>query len=70
MTDKLVEFVNELDKNPELQENYKHQPRTVLEQYEVSEEDIELILGNDPSALNQRFETSGLRSILWITHSK
>ena len=70
MTDKLTEFVNELDKNPELQERYKENPRQILESFGVAPNDIDLILGNDLSALKERLEMSGLKANVTISKSK
>ena len=69
MTDKLTEFISELDKDPELQNRYKENPRQTLESFGVASNDIDLILGNDLVALKVRLEMSGLKGILIITES-
>lgn len=70
MTDKLVDFVQELDQNPELQEKYQTDPKTVAEHYGLSAEDVELLLSNDIDAIEKRFEIEGIKKIVRITHSK
>lgn len=70
MTDKLVDFVQELDQNPELQEKYRSDPKTVAEGYGLNAEDVELLLSNDIDAIEKRFEMEGIKKILRITHTK
>ena len=70
MTDKLVDFVNKLDQDPALEKAYIEDPKRTLEENGVAPADIDILLGQDPEALEKRLETSGLKSILWIKHSK
>jgi hypothetical protein len=70
MTDKLVEFVQELDQNPELQEKYQANPKEVAESYGVAADDVELLLSNDMDALDKRFEIEGVKKFVRIQLSK
>ncbi|WP_100657024.1 hypothetical protein [Alteromonas flava] len=70
MTDRLVEFVTELDQNPKLQEQYKVSPRATAESFGVEEKDLDLLFGGDQAALKERLEMAGLKSIQWVTHAK
>lgn len=66
MTDRLVEFVQELDTNPELLAKYKASPKEVAEAYGLEPKDIELLLSNDMDALEKRFEIEGITKIIKI----
>ncbi len=70
MTDKLVDFVNELDKSPELQEKYEQDPLGTLEAFGVEPEDCKLLSSGNMDDIKKRLDLSGLKSILKISHSK
>ena len=70
MTDKLVEFVQELDQNPELQKKYQDDPKAVAEAHGVSAEDVDILLSNDMDAIEKRFEIEGVKKLIKIKSSK
>jgi len=71
MTDKLVEFVNKLDLDPALDNAYFKNPQKILEDNGVEPEDIALMLDNDNiKALQKRFEMTGIKSIIRVSHFK
>lgn len=70
MTDKLVEFVNALDQDPALQEEYYKNPQATLETFGVESEDVALLFGNDFDALKKRLDMVGLKAFLRIQHSR
>jgi hypothetical protein len=70
MTDKLVDFVNKLDQDPALEKAYIEDPKRTLEENGVAPADIDILLGNDYEKIKKRLDMSGLKSILWINHSK
>jgi hypothetical protein len=70
MADKLVDFVQELDQNPELQEKYQSNPKAVAESYGLEAEDVDLLLSNDMDAIEKRFEIEGIKKIINIQSSR
>ncbi|GEM_PF-209045 len=70
MTDKLVDFVNELDQDPKLQEEYKQNPKEVAERYKLEGEDLRILLENDMEAIKKRFEQEGIKASIRISHSQ
>lgn len=70
MTDRLVDFVNALDQDPALQQEYDKNPQKTLEAYGVASEDIAILFGTDLDALKKRLDIVGLKAITRISHSK
>jgi hypothetical protein len=70
MTDKLFDFVNELDKSPELQEKYEQDPQGTMTAFGVSDDDVKLISTGNMEEIKKRMDMSGLKAIVRISHSK
>lgn len=66
MNDKLAELANALDQDPALQRLYIKDPKKVLEEFGVSEDDIKLVLGDDMKALKSRLDMSGMKATVTI----
>lgn len=59
MTDKLVDFLNEMDKNEELKQNYIKDPKGTAEKYGLEPKDVEICAKNDIEAMKKRAAASG-----------
>lgn len=70
MTDKLVDFVNELDKSPELQEKYEQDPHGTMEAFGVEPEDLKLLANGNMDDIKKRLEMSGLKATIKINHAQ
>jgi hypothetical protein len=70
MPDKLVEFANAIDQDPELHSRYKDKPKETMKEFGVAAEDIELILSNDSKAIKSRLEMLGLKAFTIVSKSK
>lgn len=66
MKDKLVEFVNALDQDPQLQQKYSQAPRETLDTFGVDPKDAELLLGGDISGIKSRLNMSGITALVII----
>ena len=66
MKDKLVEFVNALDQNPQLQQEYSQDPRYTLDNFGVALKDIELLLSGDISAIKSRLNMTGITALVIV----
>ena len=60
MKDQLVDFLQELSKNPEMKEKYLKAPKDVAKEYGLSDEDIEILLSKDQTKLKQRMKDMGM----------
>ena len=56
MKDQLVDFLQELSKNPEMKEKYLKAPKDVAKEYGLSDEDVEVLLSKDEAKLKQRIK--------------
>lgn len=66
MTDKLVDFVNALDQDPTLQEEYSASPRDSLTAFGVDIQDIDLLMSGDIAKIKSRLNMSGIAAFLII----
>lgn len=66
MTDKLVDFVNALDQDPALQQEYSRAPRDTLTQFGVDVQDIDLLLSGNIIEIKSRLKMSGITAIVII----
>jgi hypothetical protein len=68
MNDCLVNFVNALDQDPILMQEYSEKPQQTSERYGVAPEDLALLFANDAEALKQRLEMTGFKAVVRIAH--
>lgn len=69
MTDKLTEFANAIDQDPALLRHYREKPKQTMEEFGVAQNDIDLILSNDPEAIKHRLEMLGLQAFTIVSKS-
>ncbi|NQY63663.1 MAG: hypothetical protein HRT38_07980 [Alteromonadaceae bacterium] len=60
MTDRLVDFIVELNKDPQLVENYKISPRQIAEDYGLDSDDVKMLEDNDQEAIMKRCDKKGV----------
>jgi hypothetical protein len=68
MSDCLANFVNALDQDPILMQEYSEKPQQTSERYGVAPEDLALLFANDAEGLKQRLNMTGFKAVLWISH--
>ena len=68
MNDCLVNFVNALDQDPILMQEYSEKPQQTSERYGVAPEDLALLCANDNEGLKQRLEMTGFKAVVRISH--
>lgn len=70
MTDKLIDFVNALDQDPALQQEYSLAPRDTLTQFGVDVQDIDLLLSGNILEIKSRLNMSDIKAIVLISPFK
>ena len=70
MTDKLVDFVNALDQDPILQQEYTAAPRDTLIAFGVDTQDIDLLMSGDIAKIKSRLNMSGIAAFVVISAVK
>ncbi|WP_133470327.1 hypothetical protein [Paraglaciecola marina] len=68
MTDPLIAFLIELDKDEALKQKYLADPQAVAESCGLTPEDVAICVKNDTKAMAQRAEAEGADSIQ-ISHA-
>lgn len=60
MTDKLVEYIIELNENPEALEKHNADPEAAASEFDLDDADIEIIKNQDVEEINKRCDSSPL----------
>jgi len=60
MTDKLVEYIIELNESPEALEKHNADPETAAAEFGLDDADIEIIKNQDVEEINKRCDASPL----------
>ncbi|MFT2092619.1 hypothetical protein [Paraglaciecola sp. 2405UD69-4] len=68
MTDPLIAFLIELDKNEALKQEYIANPKAVAEAHGLPAEDVDICVNNDLESMKLRAEAEGAETIN-ITHA-
>ncbi|MEO9946318.1 hypothetical protein [Paraglaciecola sp.] len=68
MTDPLIAFLIELDKDEALKQKYLADPQAVAESYGLTPADIAICVNNDAKAMKQRAEAEGA-DVVHIYHA-
>lgn len=69
MTDRLIEFLIEVDKDAALKQRYFADPKGTAEAFGLAPADVEICVNNDVAAIKARAEAEGAVS-MDISHPK
>ncbi|WP_150139033.1 hypothetical protein [Candidatus Enterovibrio escicola] len=71
MSDKLVEYILEINANPELLEKHMANPVESASDYGLPTEDVELIANDDKEAIKERLESQNhdVKGMMLALHS-
>lgn len=71
MSDKLVEYILEINANPELLEKHMDNPAESASDYGLPAEDVELIANDDKEAIKERLESQNydVKGMMLALHS-
>lgn len=58
--DRLVDFIQELDTNPDLLKKYQENPKETAEKYGLEPSDVKVVVENNQTEINKRFEEKRL----------
>lgn len=67
MSDPLFEFINKLDQDPQLQQQYRQAPKETLVRNGVAEDDIKLLLEADIESIKERLGMSGIKAVVIVS---
>lgn len=54
MTDKLVDFLGEVDKNDDLKQQYKADPKGIAESFGLDPADVDILVSNNVEVMQAR----------------
>jgi hypothetical protein len=69
MTDRLITFLIELDKDDALKQKYLSDPKGTAQAYGLTPEDVAICVNNDTQVMKARAEAEGA-DMITISHAK